>query len=50
MPAERTLRHLGRFICSDIERDVLAMIEVTVTETQLIRADAPSLPKREPPA
>jgi len=40
IPAERTLRDLGRSIWSDIERDVLAMIEATVTETQLIRADA----------
>ncbi len=40
IPSERTLRDLGRSIWSDIERDVLAMIEATVTETQLIRADA----------
>lgn len=40
IPAERTLRDLGRSIWSDIECDVLAMIKATVTETHLIRADA----------
>jgi hypothetical protein len=40
IPAERTLRDLGRSIWSDIERDLVTMIEATVTETQLVRADA----------
>lgn len=40
IPAERTLRDLGRSIWSDIERGLLAMIETAVPETQLVRADA----------
>ena len=40
IPAERTLRDLGRSIWSDIERGLLAMIETAVLETQLVRADA----------
>ncbi|MBB5499614.1 Tn3 family transposase [Paraburkholderia sp. MM5384-R2] len=40
MPAERKLRDLGRSIWSDVERGLLAMIEATVTETQLVHADA----------
>ncbi|MGU2419716.1 Tn3 family transposase [Burkholderia cenocepacia] len=40
IPAERTLRDLGRSIWADIERNLLAMIEATVTEAHLVRADA----------
>ncbi|MDN7631626.1 Tn3 family transposase [Burkholderia cenocepacia] len=40
IPAERTLRDLGRSIWTEIERDLLAMIEAAVTEAQLVRADA----------
>jgi len=40
IPAERTLRDLGRSIWAEIERDLLAMIEAAVTEAQLVRADA----------
>jgi Domain of unknown function (DUF4158) len=40
IPAERTLRDLGRTIWAGIERDLLARIDATVTEAQLVRADA----------
>jgi hypothetical protein len=40
IPAERKLRDLGRSIWSDVERGLLALIEATVTETQLMHADA----------
>jgi len=40
IPAERTLRDLGRTIWAGIERDLLVMIGATVTEAQLVRADA----------
>jgi TnpA family transposase len=40
IPAERTLRDLGRKIWAGLERDLLARIGATVTETQLARADA----------
>ena len=37
---ERKLRDLGRSIWSDVERGLLTLIAATVTETQLMRADA----------
>nr|WP_234480904.1 MULTISPECIES: DUF4158 domain-containing protein [Paraburkholderia] len=40
MPADRTLRDLGRSIWTGIERDLLVRIGATVTEAQLVRADA----------
>jgi Domain of unknown function (DUF4158) len=40
IPAERKLRDLGRAIWSDVERGLLARIEATVTEAQLVHADA----------
>ncbi|MFP3556991.1 Tn3 family transposase [Paraburkholderia sp. SIMBA_049] len=40
IPAERKLRDLGRAIWSDGERGLLALIEATVTETELMHADA----------
>ena len=40
IPAERTLRDLGRTIWAGIERDLLVRIGATVTEAQLVRADA----------
>ncbi|HXJ92060.1 MAG TPA: hypothetical protein VMT20_04175, partial [Terriglobia bacterium] len=40
IPAERTLRDLARSIWSAVERDLLALIEASVPETQLARADA----------
>ena len=39
IPAERKLRDLGRAIWSDGERGLLALIEATVTETELMHAD-----------
>ena len=40
MPADRTLRDLGRSIWTRIERDLLVRIEAIATEAQLARADA----------
>ncbi|WP_175795890.1 Tn3 family transposase [Burkholderia anthina] len=40
IPAERTLRDLGRSIWADAERRLLSMIQATVSEAQLLRADA----------
>lgn len=40
IPADRTLRDLGRSVWAEIERNTLALIEATVSETQLRRADA----------
>ena len=40
IPAERKLRDLGRAIWSDVERGLLARIEATVTNAQLVQADA----------
>jgi TnpA family transposase len=40
IPAERTLKDLGRSIWADIERDVLAMIKAAVPDAQLERTDA----------
>lgn len=40
IPAERKLRDLGRSIWSDVERGLLALIEATVTKTQLVHADS----------
>lgn len=40
IPAERKLRDLGRAIWSEVERGLLALIEATVTETELMHADA----------
>jgi TnpA family transposase len=40
IPADRTLRDLGRSIWTGIERDLLVRIKATVTEAQLVRADA----------
>ncbi|WP_259460727.1 Tn3 family transposase [Paraburkholderia sp. BL23I1N1] len=40
IPADRTLRDLGRSIWTGIERDLLVRIGATVTEAQLVRADA----------
>ncbi|MFP4897057.1 DUF4158 domain-containing protein, partial [Paraburkholderia sp. EG304] len=39
-PAERKLRDSGRSIWSDVEHSLRALIEATVTETQLMHADA----------
>nr|WP_181925939.1 DUF4158 domain-containing protein [Cupriavidus taiwanensis] len=40
IPADRTLRDLGRSVWAEIERNTLALIEGTVPETQVRRADA----------
>ncbi|WP_293048280.1 DUF4158 domain-containing protein [Pandoraea sp.] len=40
IPAERTFKDLARKIWTEIERGLLALIEATVPETQLVRADA----------
>ncbi|WP_080417674.1 DUF4158 domain-containing protein [Burkholderia ubonensis] len=40
IPAERTLRDLGRAIWAEAERGLLATIQATVSDAQLVRADA----------
>ena len=40
IPAERTLRDLGRAIWAEAERGLLATIQATVSNAQLVRADA----------
>lgn len=40
MPAERTLRDLGRSIRAEIERQVVTMIQTAIPEPQLARAEA----------
>ncbi|MCY0854942.1 DUF4158 domain-containing protein [Cupriavidus sp. D39] len=40
IPADRTLRDLGRSVWAEIVRNTLALIEATVPEAQLRRADA----------
>ncbi|RQU98415.1 hypothetical protein DF039_38250 [Burkholderia cenocepacia] len=40
IPAERTLRDLGRAIWAEAERGLLAAIQATVSDAQLVRADA----------
>jgi TnpA family transposase len=47
IPAERKLRDLGRSIWSDVERGLLALIEATVTKTQLVHADSVLSAKHE---
>lgn len=39
IPAERKLRDLGRSIWSEVERGLLALIEATVTDAELIHAN-----------
>ena len=40
IPAERTLRDLGRAIWAEAERGLLATIQTTVSDAELMRADA----------
>ncbi|KWN16841.1 hypothetical protein WT83_14145 [Burkholderia territorii] len=40
IPAERTLRDLGRAIWPEAERGLLATIQMTVNDAELMRADA----------
>jgi TnpA family transposase len=47
IPAERKLRDLGRSIWSDVERGLLALIDATVTKTQLVHADSVLSAKHE---
>ena len=40
IPADRTLRDLGRSVWAEIESNTLALIKATIPETQLVRAYA----------
>ncbi|CAN7753559.1 Tn3 family transposase [Cupriavidus necator] len=48
IPADRTLRDLGRSIWAEIERHTLDLIGATIPETQLVRADAELSSLHEP--
>nr|WP_240746015.1 DUF4158 domain-containing protein [Cupriavidus oxalaticus] len=48
IPADRTLRDLGRSIWAEIEHHTLSLIGATIPETQLVRADAELSSQHEP--